>query len=303
MTPKTDLPEEFTQEMLDIVWEVMGHIRSNRFLATHEVKMGSDGEMDDVVTSADTFAQALYLNFFKERYPHISVLGEEDALHYIPEGGSISLRFTVDPLDGTKAFRRQQSYGVGTMVALIHQGEVIASFVGDVLSGEIFYHVPHIQGVFLSMDRRPPRPLAGIPFTAPHKLNVLLKQRPDEYDSPIIRALLARPADGGLFKDIEISSGSIGLKIARLLKGEIAGLVMAKVWNTPWDTAPVVGLCREAGFVFLRVNAEGTGFERFETTITTEKYKIEHDQLIIHESHLGELGKWVNTYGSRQVRL
>ena len=45
---------------------------------------------------------------------------------------------TVDPLDGTKAFIRRQSHGVGTMVAMVEEGQVVSAYVGDVNTQEIY---------------------------------------------------------------------------------------------------------------------------------------------------------------------
>ena len=55
--------------------------------------------------------------------------------------------FTVDPLDGTKAFVRRQSHGVGTMVALVEQGRVVSAYVGDINTQEIYGYRPGSRAV------------------------------------------------------------------------------------------------------------------------------------------------------------
>src|SRR6185503_21353335 len=54
---------------------------------------------------------------------------------------------TVDPLDGTKAFIRRQSQGVGTMVALVDDGRVQSAYIGDVNTQEIYGFRPASSSV------------------------------------------------------------------------------------------------------------------------------------------------------------
>ena len=52
-----------------------------------------------------------------------------------------------------------------------------------------------------------------------------------------------------IFKNIEIMSGSIGVKMARLWKGEVGAVVIKAGKATPWDWCPVAGISAKLGFV------------------------------------------------------
>src|SRR5262249_16949173 len=106
-------------------------------------KQCHSGNMDDVFTSADTKAQEVYIRSLRECFPDYAIVAEE--------GGTVPLAagpvrsgafFTVDPLDGTKAFIRRQSHGVGTMVALVEQGQVVSAYIGDINTHEIYGYRP-----------------------------------------------------------------------------------------------------------------------------------------------------------------
>jgi fructose-1,6-bisphosphatase/inositol monophosphatase family enzyme len=60
--------------------------------------------------------------------------GPESAVSY--SGGNLLL--TVDSLDGTKAYVRKQFHGIGTMVSLVCDCNVIAAYVGDLMTQEIY---------------------------------------------------------------------------------------------------------------------------------------------------------------------
>jgi 3'-phosphoadenosine 5'-phosphosulfate (PAPS) 3'-phosphatase len=52
----------------------------------------------------------------------VQTIGLQLAVREPPLGTGSRVFFTLDPLDGTKAFVRRQSRGVGIMVALLHDG-------------------------------------------------------------------------------------------------------------------------------------------------------------------------------------
>lgn len=113
------------------------------------------------VTVADFGSQAIICKALKEVFPDISIVGEEDAqelrqdinqdtvakiTHYVKNiipnatsnqildwidygNGSVSNRFwTLDPIDGTKGFLRQDQYAIA--LALIEDGEVKLGILG-----------------------------------------------------------------------------------------------------------------------------------------------------------------------------
>ena len=74
--------------------------------------------MDDVFTSADKLAQESYVKSLRECFPDIGIIGEEESLS-IPAKKGRRAFFTIDPIDGTKAYIRRQSHGIGSMVSLV----------------------------------------------------------------------------------------------------------------------------------------------------------------------------------------
>ena len=121
----------------ELVRRAIVTIRNERQVFDVTNKTGYGGDMNDVFTSADRKAQEVYLKLLRECFPDHGIVAEEDALS-IPATNGVTGYFTVDPLDGTKAFIRRQSHGVGTMIALVEDGRVVAAYVGDVNTQEIY---------------------------------------------------------------------------------------------------------------------------------------------------------------------
>src|SRR5581483_2209379 len=96
----------------------------------------------DFVTNVDRGAQEIYRRKLTEWFPCWGIVGEEDGLNIPYKLYDGDMYFTVDPLDGTKAFIRQQSHGIGTMIALVKNDTVIAACVGDIMTGELYYFRP-----------------------------------------------------------------------------------------------------------------------------------------------------------------
>ncbi|MBI2439580.1 MAG: hypothetical protein HYV45_03220 [Candidatus Moranbacteria bacterium] len=239
-------------------------------------KMGYDGAMDDVFTNADREAQAVYLKSLRECLPDAGIVGEEDGVSV----GSDTVYFTVDPLDGTKAYIRRQSHGIGTMVALVVKEEIISAYVGDVSTREIFGYRPGSDNVWrLGVDPEYHEKLKGEAESLSKKY-ILLREREQTY-APLSQKTI------NSFKSVLIDNGSIGTWAARLWKREVAGLLLPPSWETPWDSTPVVGISQKLGYVFLRpVNNE---WEEFSPLITRKKYYRSHDVLVIHKENLAEI--------------
>ncbi len=102
-----------------------------------------DGVQDDLVTSADNKAQAHYLKLVAAHFPGEVMIGEEDKEQQQYEGS----RFICDPIDGTKAYGREQSTGVATMFAHANGDDIDATCLGDVNTGEIYQFAPDMDPV------------------------------------------------------------------------------------------------------------------------------------------------------------
>src|SRR5262245_36922112 len=110
-------PEIVGSAMKDIVHRAMDEIRNKRigyvgYDKENELKAGGDR-----VTEVDYASQAIFLAKLTEYFPEYGIVAEEHSFSrpsQLPDG----LFFTVDPLDGTKAFERKQSAGFGPMLSL-----------------------------------------------------------------------------------------------------------------------------------------------------------------------------------------
>lgn len=273
------------QKLLELVKLAIGDIQDEAATFIQESKENYDPNKDDIVTSADKRAQARYVSNLTTDFPDFGIIGEEDNLNIPCLNPDHPIYFTVDPLDGTKAFARQQSHGVGTMLALVSGNEVIASFVGDVNTGEIFGYygdepATHARfGVEKTMKVENETPLS--------KVNALL-DNPIELFPQKLQKLTKSIKTGGLMKSYEISGGSVGLLHTRLWKGEIGILFLLNGYDTPWDSTPLIGMNKKLGFKHLKFDEEGN-VEVFEAQLPKTVVKKNYVEFIVHESKVEEV--------------
>lgn len=258
-------------------------IRAERLTFEQHAKAGYGGAMDDVFTSADIAAQEVYLRTFRECFPGAGVLGEEDALS-LAAVAPITAWFTVDPIDGTKAFVRRQSHGITTMVALVDldasgNAEVISAYVGDVNSDEVYGYRPGSSKVHRITRLDTFETLQVLPEGLPplSRVHALLRDPAEEYSEPSQKIIAA-------FETHEVMGSSIGGWAARLWKGEVHALLFPASFDTPWDMTPVIGISKKIGFAFLR--PEGGVWRAFDWEIPRKVQPREHDVLVIHASYL-----------------
>ncbi len=145
--------------MREAVRRACAVIYPQRLNFTWQEKEVSYKDEIDVVTSADFDAQQLYLAFLKRNFPKFGIIAEEDNLftpaQAFPATGQLPHQavnhffyFTIDPLDGTKAFKRRQSSNYSTMLSLVHHcpelgiKEVIGVCIGDPMTDEMYYTRP-----------------------------------------------------------------------------------------------------------------------------------------------------------------
>lgn len=273
--------------MKELVRRAIVAIRARRFMFEAHAKPDWAGNLNDVVTTADRDAQSIYMKVLRECFPDIGVVAEEGDVNVGCRIPGAVVFFTVDPLDGTKAFVRKQSHGIGTMLSLVADGEVIAAYVGDVMTQEVFGYRPDSPNVYRVSEFDRPEHLridAGVKLS---RQNVLLRAAPHRYPAGLRRAV--RTSDeGGPFKGIEVTGGSIGTSMARLWKGEVGAAALLPGADTPWDMCPIVGICRRLGFVFLR-DAEDGPLSLWDPPVAAETQRRRHGVLVVHESRLDEI--------------
>ena len=277
--------------MRELSGRAIREIRRQRFNFESNAKVGYSGKLDDLVTSADKAAEHIYVKSLKECFPDIGIIGEEGNRKN-PAKNKRRLWWTVDPLDGTKAFERRQSHGVGTMLALISPDEVLAAIVGDVNTGEMYYYRPGSRKVWRLSPEDPlvePKELKPNTKKSLADCYIVLRQHPLRYSTGAKRFTLPYN-HSGIAKDIDLMSGSIGLDMARLWKGEAAAMLLkGDNYETPWDSNPVIGISQKLGFVFLAVNPVGGGLTLLKQRPVFKVFRREYEVLVIHRDYLPTL--------------
>ncbi|MFA6158389.1 MAG: inositol monophosphatase family protein [Candidatus Paceibacterota bacterium] len=263
--------------MKELVRRAITIIRNQRQSFEATVKQGYDGNMNDVFTSADNAAQEIYIKSLRECFPDIGIIAEEESLSITATEG-VSAYFTVDPLDGTKAFIRRQSSGVGSMIALVFEGKVIAAFIGDTNTQEIYGFRPGSKSVRRITEFNNSERLTSGKRAPLIEQYVILRDRESAYSAQ------SRKLIDSCFKNVAIDGGSIGTWFARLWKREVAAALLPPSWETPWDSAPTVGISLTLGYVFLRPSPDG--WEEYDPIVSPEKYKRTHETLVIHRDDL-----------------
>ena len=155
-------------------------------LSAHQIE---EKAADDVVTVADTEAEAILAEGLARLLPEAAIVGEE-AAHADP---AVLDRLTdascwiIDPLDGTTNFARGRP-PFGVMVALSEHGEAVAGWILDPLSGRLCHTVKG-AGAYVDGERIAARitgqtpPIAGISlmFVDPAKRQAMMEHIAPHY--------------------------------------------------------------------------------------------------------------------------
>jgi fructose-1,6-bisphosphatase/inositol monophosphatase family enzyme len=263
-----------TNELIrKLVFKAIEIIRneSNEIVATS--KPAYPGKQDDYFTNADIKAQEMYVKEITEHFPGYGIIGEEAGLNIPCLISNRNIYFVIDPLDGTKAYKRGQSHGIGTMIALVEEGEVVASYVGNVNTGEIIgfsgekHEVERSRFDYTSTLPCPPK-------DTPEKSYLLLDKTAWEY--PKTMQLITKPKGlGGLFKSTRTLGGSIGTTVACLWTGDCEAVICEPA-ITPWDHVPVLGISKAMGLIYLKWNKTIGNFEEYEPEVFTKIRTLPH---------------------------
>lgn len=275
----------------ELVRRAIALIRSHRIGFEVFDKAGYDGS-PDLFTSADLAAQGSYLRSLGECFPEYGVVAEEDGLRVPCRLDGVDAYFTVDPLDGTKAFARGQSFGVATQVALVIDGRVAAAYVGDVCTHEIYGYRPESPKVHRISEYDTATELNRVDRTRPLDRQVALLREAPEDHHPLIADLVRPAGRGGTTRGYEITSGSIGISMSRLWKGEVGMHVLTAGWQTPWDGTPIIGMAERLGLVWLRPSADGTHLVRWRPEPSAESVLWDFDVVVAPSGVAAELERW-----------
>lgn len=211
----------------------------------------NEHKADDLVTSADYAAQKMYVKLIDETTPHAGIVAEENGLKREPKAWE-SLVYTIDPVDGTKALVRTQSDGIGTLLGVVDatKQEIIAAYVGDIMTQELYYYRPDGDSVH-RINLRFPEKATDLSYKP--KIHKRLLMLDDIRLFPSWADTVTQ--HGGYFDSIGISNGSIGTNMARLRKGEVDAVLLKWGITYPRDRVPVAGISGRLWFDLIEIKA------------------------------------------------
>jgi histidinol-phosphatase len=186
------------------------------------------------VTQADRDSEAAVLSVVRAAFPDHGFLGEETGAH----AGTSSSRWIVDPLDGTKGFTRGGSFW-GPLVALEHEGEVVAGAMGLPALGELYYAAAGL-GCWRVADGAAPERLSVSRIGSWSDATLSLGEPHVLFRPPFLErvaALATRCASARCYGDLA--------GCALVLRGQAEAWVEAGVQI--WDIAALKILVEEAG--------------------------------------------------------
>ena len=121
---------------------IAGSILTSRFGSPGAVTPKGRG---NVVTAVDVAAEEAVADVLRREYPTVPVLGEESGRQIDADRGWV---WIVDPIDGTRNFASSVPH-FSTVIALVHDGDVMAGVTHDPIRGETFYALRG-HGAFLN---------------------------------------------------------------------------------------------------------------------------------------------------------
>ncbi|MFE9401135.1 inositol monophosphatase family protein [Streptomyces sp. NPDC006530] len=211
--------------------EIMPRFRQ---LAAHEI-VEKNGP-HDLVTVADRLAEEHLTASLTAILPGSVVVGEEsvhaDPAVYEALRGDAPV-WIVDPVDGTRQFVQGEA-GFCTLVALAHQGELLASWTYAPVLDEM---AVAIRGRGATLNGRALH--AGSP--EPGAVLDVATSHPDYTTPEQKRALLGLRTEGVRPRPC----GSAGLEYLAVARGELDGVAFS--WEYAWDHAAGLLLVTEAG--------------------------------------------------------
>jgi myo-inositol-1(or 4)-monophosphatase len=124
--------------LVEVVAEAAAAEIVPRFRALSAIDITQKTSAIDLVTQADVLTEARIAQAIRSRFPEALIVGEEtfDADRFsISRLTDAALAFVIDPVDGTYNFAAGLP-AFGTIVAVVVNGETVASLIYDCLNGD-----------------------------------------------------------------------------------------------------------------------------------------------------------------------
>ncbi|MGL5721616.1 MAG: inositol monophosphatase family protein [Brevinema sp.] len=238
------------QRYLDVAriaaWEG-GRVLKNGFNAIKRVEWKSEL---DPVTEFDREAEHVIRSTILAHFPEHEVLGEEQGLG---AGNNHSVRWIVDPIDGTANFTRKIPL-VAVTIGVEVAGELVVGVVNNPIMDEEYYAAKGM-GAYLNGDQ-----IFVSELTSLKRSYVGFGHRRERnFRDPLI------PAADRLHNEIRTIRrlGCAALSLAYIACGRMDGL--AEICLKPWDVAGGAVILREAGGEL--ANFDGSAFSIYEPTV------------------------------------
>lgn len=242
-------------------------------------------KINDQVTSADYEAQKIIVDMITKCFPQAWIIAEENNLQKPCTHPTQQLYFTLDPLDGTRAYVRMQSDWIWSMIWVILDGEIIGATVADVMTKEIYMLNPSTWWV----ERNHPLRALDLEYARREYMRLAMMDDPRNYNDEVGR--ISDP-EWWFFSTISVTWWSIWTNVARMRKNE-ASSFLCRAWiPSLWDWVPVVWISKALWFVFLIFNIELWKWETHENIRSLDNQEELPETLIIHESDVENFMKW-----------
>jgi len=220
-----------------LIVEVSERVIVPRFRALADGDVAEKGP-GDLVTVADTEAEALITDALLRAFPDVPVIGEEAVAADPPLAehlDELASYWLLDPLDGTANFVAGDP-GFGTMLALVHDGEPVAAWLWLPVRGLMI--TAELGSGAWADGRRLRTEGAAFWTTAESRAWVSVRFLPPEVRREV-------EANARAFESVSAGPGAAVAAYAGLVAGEVDAALQ---WRThPWDHAPGALVLTEAG--------------------------------------------------------
>ena len=239
-----------------------------------------DSGKKDIFTDADIGAEEIILRSLRECFPNFDIISEEDKNKKYPKSRN-NKWFTVDPLCGTGNFSNRSSGGIATTISMVINKEIASSYVGNVMTQEIFGYRQGSDNVYRIREFETHEKIKP-EIKNPSEWALLFRGTPDEFPEntkPMVDALT------GIFDKYIIDDGSLSLSAVKLWIGEVGAMILKPRTETPWDLTPILGMCQKLGFVYLKL----PGLDEWKPPIIKTIFNRDFPVIMIHKNNMESL--------------
>ncbi len=207
----------------------------------------------DLVTEADWELSKLITTELRERCPADAIISEEDSDNEVDSRDPANLNgrvWLVDPIDGTDNYvRNDGQYSV--MIGLLLEGKPAFGWVYAPAVKTLYFGGP-AYGTWAQRGSGPASRYANVHSLLPDQERRIMMGFRDRKNHPWVMEL----------DEVRlVKSGSVGLKVAKILDDEADMFVHLSGKLKVWDTAGPLAIALGAGLEGGQLEADGVPFE------------------------------------------